>query len=188
MRRRLHVGATRELRQVGNKVLAGGAACDVASKKLKAAAGRERCADLRQCRGVARQVEIVNHGRAEVNLPRLAVSYDRDGRQITEVVLSQETGDLLQAVARRIDDESLGGWCKTLEKFLKVRNVEIDEDDLLRRDIIRHEPTPGNTAAPTVRLQPSDSIIRQIALPPTGDRPCSGRGSRPNAWWQQLQY
>src|SRR5262249_35877800 len=69
------------------------------------------------------------------------MSDDRDRRQTGDVVGRQDVGDLLDAVARRIDDESLFARLQAAEQGLQVGHARIDEDDAVG-GIRRHDRTP----------------------------------------------
>ena len=131
-------------------MLAGRSACQVAGVKLQVAAGRKRRSDLCKRGGFVREVGIVQHVRAELDRAGRAVPDERDRGEAGEVVRRQDAGDLLQAVARRI--EHIGDFARreAAEQVRKVRNIGIDENDLLRDDalrvVARHDfelPTPA---------------------------------------------
>ena len=123
MRRRGDIGVAGEARQIGDELLAGGAARHVAGVKLQVAAMGESGADLRQRRRMARQIAVVERGRAKIDRPRRPVTDDRDRRQAGQLVGRKEVGDLLEAGAAGIEDKGRFARRQPGKQILQIRDA-----------------------------------------------------------------
>jgi hypothetical protein len=150
------------LRKIGDELLAGCARRRVAGIKSDSAVRRERRAYGRQSRGLARQISIVENCRAELDRAGRSVPDDRDRGQAGQIVCGKDRGDLLQPIARSIEHERLLSGREASEKVRNVRNVGIDEDDLLLRDeirvVARHLLTPATLQSDRRSDPPTTSL------------------------------